>query len=1061
MENAVILKTGKVVRKSSFVPGSLRTDLQGFVDQFAIGTSDKIYKHVNKEKFNLQDLDGYDKPISKGYYLQSEFLKYIANIITLKKLNDYVLKDSDLIFAKDGDQIEVFRLHIKSPYNYFYKQEKFNIGYKKNISVVDSNQNIIIPNDKEPVIINFDNATITSKQFYTKRISIANTFNETKEKDSAVLLITKTAIMINKIEREIFPLFAQNEDLISYTNNQITEWLSDEILINPSLETLAEFYQNITDYYKVAYSNQLKILESSGTEKLYWLAMGLSSQSLSVLPVNEKWKILYYLIKNKLSNNFERIKEEELVVNLVYSFNLSNINEIDQFLSFFLYPYETGTEKEATLYEILYNSMSTSTNIKQGLLGLSNWVLGTQYQPATTKGQFVMAVYMLWQFSKYNPYDDYGRLKNLTIDFRSSNSIASFSSDSTTHSLFNYTHYVAYDPVYWTNSSEEIKEYKISRPDASPILMPYQSSKIIGVYFDNFNFNINGDKIIAYQSLPVISSRSDKYVTLVEQDEVQYGVYDLFQPVTLLSTDIETRSALSTVNGQNISINGQNINSFIPLFVLSFIDKDGDSSDAESIIGYVVDVATTFTGIGNLAKLKHLKWGASGLKAGEVALKSLEGLKIVVGGVEFTAGVLGFFANFVECSENDSFCQGMKTFIAVFQLACLTTNVGTGTASLIAKREAAKLIKIAGEGANDSETIANLKSKLQQLGSNASPEIIVEVSTRILSLGRLNSLPIDLIAIALYRKLKNTLLLAQNKLYRSTVIILEDAPLNENAVFGKLPRFSLYKYIEVVPNKLWKRVTGGDVYLHTEAELQEMIDIGKSLEIDELTDIRFKNTNDVTEHFILKSFRTIKQKTKAEVIEQMRFYKTFLTERQKVPFCFSLVDDAKHFIDFKTEFLSILSKYDYGGNIKLLNYLDEYQISGSALYKLIPPDMDISGYIRSMHIKNLAKKNIEFFNENSELILHQLSKEKRYADFLKIKKGIYNANNKQQINAYALLRYETEIVDNEKIKIFYTLADDISNMKNKPLTDKATDFNLFEITETDRRLQPDLTIKTK
>lgn len=43
----------------------------------------------------------------------------------------------------------------------------------------------------------------------------------------------------------------------------------------------------------------------------------------------------------------------------------------------------------------------------------------------------------------------------------------------------------------------------------------------------------------------------------------------------------------------------------------------------------------------------------------------------------------------------------------------------------------------------------------------------------------------------------------------------------------------------------------------------------------------------------------------------------------------------------------------------------------------------------------------------------------------------------------------------------YTLAEDISNMKNKPNTPKATDFNLFDVTISDRRLQPDLTIKTK
>lgn len=1058
MENAVILRTGKVVRKSSFISKSLKFDLQGFLVEFAIEKSEKIYKHVTKDKFNLKDINGIDKQISAGYYLESEFLKYLANIINITKLKEFALKDGEIIFAEDGDEIEVSRLYIKSPYNYFYKLEKFNIGYKKNVDVLDYNQNIIIPQDKIPDIISITGLKQEAVQFYTNRISIANLFNE-NEKDSAAFLITEIALIINMIISDIFPLFTVSDDsnLISYVNNQISEWLSEDILINPTIETLNEFYQDISDYYKVAYSNKFKILDASGDEKLYWLAMGLSSHSLSILPFNEKIKILFYLIKNKLSDDFEKVKEEELVVNIVGSFNSSNKNEIDSFLSYFIYPYEAGTENKTTLYEVLYNRMSTSTNFKHGLLGLSNWILGTKYEPTTTKGQFVMALYLLWQFSKYNPYNDDDTLKDLTIGFKTSNSIVEFTTTDLENTLFKYTHYVAYDSVYWNNSSKEVKEYKISRPDATPILMPYESSKFGGIYFDNFNFKIEGEKITAYQSLPVYSKKgeSDDNYWVVDQEDVKYGRYDIFQPVTLLSIDVETKSALSTINGNDVYINGKNINSFIPIFVLEFIDSDGDSSDAETMLGYTIDVVTTFSGFGNLTKLKHLKWASFGLNAGEVALKSLEGLRIVVGGVEFTAGVLGFFANFVECGEDDSFCKGMKTFIAIFQLTCLSVNAGTGIASLIAKREAAKLLKIAGESSNDTEVIANLKSKLQQLGSNASPEIIDDVATRIFSLGRLNSLPIDLIAISLYRKLKETLLLAQNKLYRPAINVLVDTPLNIPVGFNDLPRFSIYKYVEVVPNKIWKRVTGGDEFLHTESDLQEMINKGKELQIDELTDIRFKNTGDVTQHFILKSFRTIKQKIKTDIIQQMETYKFFLTNRNKIPFCFRLEDDAIHFTNFKNEFLNILNRYDYGGNVKLLNYLDEYQISGSALYRLDPPDLDISSYIRRKYIRNLTEANIKIFNENREIIIEQLKvRGQGFRSFEKIEKAIYSANTKDQINAFALFRIDAE-------GNIYTLAEDISNMVAKPITSKPTDFNIFDMTVVDRRLQPDLTIKTK
>lgn len=120
--------------------------------------------------------------------------------------------------------------------------------------------------------------------------------------------------------------------------------------------------------------------------------------------------------------------------------------------------------------------------------------------------------------------------------------------------------------------------------------------------------------------------------------------------------------------------------------------------------------------------------------------------------------------------------------------------------------------------------------------------------------------------------------------------------------------------------------------------------------------------------------------------------------------------------------------------------------------------MDISGYIRRKHIRNLTEKNIELIEKNRDIIIRQFG----LSRFKKIETAIYKANdNNNQIKAYALLRYETKVVNNKKSKIFYTLADDIKSMKNKPNTPNSTDFNLFDVNETARRLQPDLTIKTK
>ena len=116
--------------------------------------------------------------------------------------------------------------------------------------------------------------------------------------------------------------------------------------------------------------------------------------------------------------------------------------------------------------------------------------------------------------------------------------------------------------------------------------------------------------------------------------------------------------------------------------------------------------------------------------------------------------------------------------------------------------------------------------------------------------------------------------------------------------------------------------------------------------------------------------------------------------------------------------------------------------------------MDISGYIRRMHIRKLTEKNIELFNSYKDKIRKQLKARGRDKhEYETIEKAILRANSKDQISAYALLRMDSD-------GNIYSLAEDISNMLNKPNTSKATDFNIFDVNITERRLRPDLTIKT-
>lgn len=1102
MENAVILKTGKVVRKSSFISGSLKIDLQGFVDQFAIGSSDKIYKHVNKDKFNLQDLDGIDKPISAGYYLESEFLKYIANIITFEKLNKHTLKDTDLIFAEHGDKIEVFRLHIKTPYNYFYKLEKFNIDYKKDVDVLDSNQDIIVPANKEPIIINYNDVTTTSQQFYNKRISIVNAFNETKEKNSAALLITKIALMINKIQREIFSLFTvYSNNFESYVTNQLNEWLSDQILINPSLEDLEEFEQNITNYYRAAYSNQLKILESTGEEKLYWLALGLSSQSLSILSVDDKIKILNYLIKNKLSDHLEKLKDEELVVNIVASFNSANLREIDSFLEKFI-SIQPDIDTNQTLYEVLYLKMSKSTNFKEGLLGLTNWALKTDYKPTSTRSQFVQILYVLWQFSKFCPYNDDFSIKPNTLGFKNvnNNAIPNFSNEVDYNNyLFHYSHDTAYSAEEITTLPDHITEkyftYKMIYEDASPMIIPYESEKEYGIFFDNFSFVINDNKIKAYQEFetwgcstngaPSLNSPDyDKWINYHRNDcdefyqskrkiNILYGTYDIFQPVSLINTNVETKTAISTVYGENIIENGKTINSFIPVFVLAHIDEEGDNSDIESAIGYAVDIALTFSAVGNLSKLRHLRWAATGAET--IGLFTVQGLNLVIDTLTFTSQILNYISLIAgDCAVGDDFCKRFKNFSDCLNLFCLSLNAGrmVGVASIALAKQSYFLVESIRAGATTENLIkANLKARLLLSNANATAEVIDETVNNIYSLfaknGNLYATPIGgflsltfggyKFAKLLFDKITIVLIKQQNKLYG----ILEDFPIGSES--SHPPRFSPFKYEKIVKEiegykkTFYKRT---NQLIHTEEEFCEIIRKGKTL--------GFKD--ELIMHFTLKSYRVAKPKTYQQVIDFMDKYNEFIVSRNSVPFCFG---SASHFAEFNSHIINLLKKYNLEENI------DEFQISGSALYQDLVPDLDLAGYTFAGKLKKIYLKSGNIYVKERDLIVDLLQKQhfkdphaaksiiqkldKFYEPLRDANGDIHkiNAIVVDQMSSSNILRLET--VGNKSF--FYTLSDELfqirKNSSIKPNLEGKfkIDFNLFVQGGNGRRLQPDLTIK--
>lgn len=290
---------------------------------------------------------------------------------------------------------------------------------------------------------------------------------------------------------------------------------------------------------------------------------------MSVLTYQIKMLLIKQLVDGDIKFILNRAVKAETINKLIQSISIdgSNQEDIDQFFNYLMEKNTVTESGNLTNFEILYNHI---TDPKIGSDGSGH------------RKDFVTAVFKLWNFSRYNPFHANELIANNALDH------------------FKYTPYIA------QNNNDKT---------ASPLILNYESSKIYFWYKDNFKFYFNKNKIEAQKIVRAEYQHTfwdDAYTpTHSGESKMLIGNYDIFQPISITVSDsIETLIRLPVLNmppetqEQN---RGQYINNCIPIFYLKYVDDVGDWSDFKNTIGLLVDIVTTFSGIGNLAKLRHLK----------------------------------------------------------------------------------------------------------------------------------------------------------------------------------------------------------------------------------------------------------------------------------------------------------------------------------------------------------------------------------------------------------------------------------------------------------------------
>jgi hypothetical protein len=212
-------------------------------------------------------------------------------------------------------------------------------------------------------------------------------------------------------------------------------------------------------------------------------------------------------------------------------------------------------------------------------------------------------MYELWAVSNYNPYKD-GIYNQSNFQKYTYNRLLGCSPD---------------EDGYWGTLGLTYRELNFS---ATPFLLNYTSSQFLGYYLDDFAFYFSDDDSgsreasqFKYDLRFFDNTFAPTNKILVVDDNYRgsgskglYGTYDYYQPVSLVDSNQETIVKIPVIHGDTQGPHSENINNLIPIFVLKYIDDQGDRSDFWTSVGYFLDIASLLGGgYGLVEKLKYIQ----------------------------------------------------------------------------------------------------------------------------------------------------------------------------------------------------------------------------------------------------------------------------------------------------------------------------------------------------------------------------------------------------------------------------------------------------------------------
>ncbi|WP_408048495.1 zincin-like metallopeptidase toxin domain-containing protein [Tenacibaculum halocynthiae] len=217
--------------------------------------------------------------------------------------------------------------------------------------------------------------------------------------------------------------------------------------------------------------------------------------------------------------------------------------------------------------------------------------------------------------------------------------------------------------------------------DKTPVLLAYQSKKILGFHSDNATINWKGNQPLIDISVSVKTGRfeektieredGDQKIIVEKQEKHQYS-YHPFSPLVLQNG--KNPAFLLKDKDQKEGVRFTKL----PAFLLYANDQKAFWENVLTGVEYGVDILTTVSGVGNLIKVgrlvKLLKNGKTLLYKTKQVTTAIAATKAVAGAIEVSSGVVNTLLNLTSIDDTE-LGKSISKYLFYLETIALTGEV--------------------------------------------------------------------------------------------------------------------------------------------------------------------------------------------------------------------------------------------------------------------------------------------------------------------------------------------------------------------------------------------------